>query len=134
MSGFLDDREHAAENLFAHNEERLFLAHRAGVRDLALWAAEAMALKPEQGDAYAGKLVDKLVSGTRDDQILVIVQTDLERAGKPALSTTAGTVLARAVALANDELSGRIPPRPLGRPAAEAHPTHPIGASLSWRD
>lgn len=134
MSGFLDDREHAAENLFAHNEERLFLAHRAGVRDLALWAAEAMALRSDQREAYAGKLIDKLVSGTRDDQILVIVQTDLERAGKPALSTTAGTVFAQAVATASDTLSGRIPPRPLGRPAAEAHHTHPIGASLSWRD
>ena len=134
MSGFLDDREHAAENLFAHNEERLFLAHRAGVRDLGLWAANEMRLDPEQRDAYADKLVEALISGVRDDQILAIVQTDLERAGKPALSTTAGVVLAKAVALANGELSGHTVLRPVEHATAKAHPTHRIGASLSWRD
>lgn len=134
MSGFLDDREHAAENLFAHNEELLFLAHRAGVRDLALWAADAMDLEPVQRDTYAVKLIDALVSGVGDEAILTIVQKDLEGAARAEAARKAAGVLTQAVARAAGELSGRTVPPPLGRPAAEAHTTRPIGASLSWRD
>lgn len=134
MSGFLDDREHAAENLFVHNEEMLFLARRAGVRDLARWAADAMGLAEAQRDTYVATLIDTMVDGSGDAAILQVVTKDLEAAGRGSDAADAARVLSQAVALAGDELSGRRPRQPLGRPASQTPKTHPIGASLSWRD
>ena len=134
MSGFLDDREHAAENIFAHTEELRFLAHRRAVQALGAWAAECMELDVPAALAYSGRIVDAFIGGTRQDQILLTVQSDLERAGKPALSMTAAAHLAQATAQAIDELAGRALPRPFGRPVKAVHRTHPIDASLSWRD
>ena len=134
MSGFLDDREHAAENLYAHEEEIRFLAHRRAIRSLGAWAAECMGFDEAAAQAYSAKVVDAFIGGSREDQILLTIQSDLERAGKPALSTNAATKLAQATAQATDELAGSAPPRPLGRPAKAVHHAHPIDASLSWRD
>ena len=134
MSGFLDDREHAAENRFAHDEELHFLAHRRAFHTLGTWAAECMELDQPAAQAYSGKIVDAFIGGLRDDQILLTVQNDLEQAGKPALSTTAAAKLAQANAQAIGELTGRAPQRPLGRPAETVHHAHWIDASLSWRD
>lgn len=132
MSRLLDEREHAAEGLFAHDEELRFLARRRAIEALSAWATEAMSVEGEAAAGYETRLVDAFVSGTPEDRILAQVQTDLERAGKPALSTTAATVHAQALAQATDELHGRVAPQP--RPAQPAHHYHPIDASLSWRD
>ena len=134
MSGFLDDREHAAENLFAHNEELLFLARRAGVRELALWVAREMGLEASKTDTYAVTLIDSFVSGVGDKAILTLVRTDLDAAGKAAASAQAAALFSRAVALASDDLSGRVAPKSAERHGAPVARTHPIGASLSWRD
>ena len=124
MSRFLDDREYAAENLFVRDEELRFLAHRRAFEALAAWATECISLDADAAARYETKLVDAFLAGVREEQILMMVQTDLEHAGKPALSTTAMTTLAQAKAQAIDELHGRVGPRPTG-PRGQAKPSHP---------
>ena len=133
MTGLFDEREHAAENLFAHEEELRFLAHRRAILSLGAWAAECMGLSAEAGRHYEAGLVDALVAGTLEERIVAEVQTDLERAGKPALSTTVGTVLSQAIAQATDELQGRAKPRPKDV-AVRARHAGTLNAALGWRD
>ena len=131
MSRMLRDREDAAETLFAHDEELRFLARRRAVETLGSWATEAMALTADAAARYQARLVDAFVSGAPEDRLLAQVQTDLERAGKPALSTTAVTFHAQALAQATDTLYGRIAPQP--QTARPMHSYHPLDATLGWR-
>ena len=133
MSRFLDKREQAAEGLFAHDEELRFLAHRRAVRSLASWGAECMGLEADATYKYETNLVAAFVAGASDERLAMRVASDLERAGKPALSTTASTVLAQAIALASDAVHGRVAPDPAPRRPLEPH-YHLFDATLSWRD
>lgn len=107
MSGLFDDRERAAESAFVHEEELSFVAHRRAIEALATWASESMGLNPEAARLYRAGLVDSVVANMRDEQIVERVQTDLERAGKPAMTTQVGVVLSRATASAIDALRGK---------------------------
>ena len=132
MSTMLRKREEAAEYLFALDEELRFFARRRAVEALGAWATEAMALRGESAARYEARLVDAFVSGAPEERLLAQVQTDLERAGKPALSTTAVIFHAQALAQATDVLHGRIAPQI--RAAQPTHHYHPLDALLSWRD
>ena len=107
MAHLFDERERTAENIFVHEEESRFLAHRRGMEAIAVWAADSMGLTPEDRSTYTQRIVDAFVSGTPEDRLVTAIQTDLERAGKPALSTNVGTVLAQAVAEATLTLRGQ---------------------------
>lgn len=107
MSQFLKDRERAAEGIFVREEELRFLAVRRGLQSLAGWAAEAMGLDKEAAKTYEDALVGDFLSGAPENAVVARVSTDLERAGKPAMSTTVGTTLSQAVAEATLALRGR---------------------------
>ncbi len=107
MAPMFGERERAAENIFVHDEELRFLAHRRGIEALSAWAVESMELSPEDGSRYTQHVVDAFVAGTPEDRLIASIQTDLERAGKPALSTNVGTILAQAVATATIALRGQ---------------------------
>ena len=106
-----EQRERAAESAFAHEEESRFVARRRAVQALSDWAARCMGLDAEGTEAYKTKLVDLFAANTLDDRLIARVQTDLERAGKPTMTTQVGTVFSwawRAIAEATDALKGRI--------------------------
>lgn len=135
MTRLFEEREYAAENLFAHDEELRFLAQRRAMHSLGAWAAECMAMSPEAALDYEGRLVDAFIAGTLESAIVAQVQTDLEHAGKPALSTTAGTVLAQATAAAIEGLRGH----KASAPPTEAHAVRAHRAAAAhdfwgWRD
>lgn len=135
MTRLFEEREYAAENLFAHDEELRFLAQRRAIHGLGAWAAECMAMNAEAALIYEGKLVDAFVAGTLESAIVAQVQTDLEHAGKPALSTTVGTVLAQATAEAIEDLRGHgAPARPTEVNAARARRVAAPHAFWGWRD
>jgi hypothetical protein len=115
MAGLFNERERTAENIFAHDEELRFLARRRGFEVLAAWAAESMELSEEDRSRYTLRIVGDFVSGVPEQRLMSTIQTDLERAGKPALSTSVGTVLAQAVADATLAQRG-----PLGPPTSKA--------------
>ena len=117
MAPLFVERERAAEGIYIRDEELRFFASRNGLRTLATWAGESIGLEAADIQAYGQRLVDAFVAGTPEDQIMRSVQTDLERAGKPALSTHVGTVLAQAVAQAAETLRHG-PAREPGTPPA----------------
>jgi hypothetical protein len=93
-----DERERAAENLFAHDQQRQFLARRRGIEVAAAWAAETMGLGPDERSRYVQSFVDAFILGGMEDRLILTMQTDLERAGKPAFSGQVGLILSRAAA------------------------------------
>ena len=56
MSTF-DDREHAFENRFAHDEEMKFKADARANKLLGLWAAELLGKSGDDANAYATEVV-----------------------------------------------------------------------------
>jgi hypothetical protein len=125
MSALFEERERAAEFGFAHGEELRFLAKRAAARDLAAWAAENMALDATATVTYADKMVGLLVAGAHEGDLISQVRSDLERAGKPAISNQADIVFARAMADADAKLNGTTPTRtPASGGATQRHQRH----------
>lgn len=106
MAPMFDERERTAESIFVHDEQMRFIARRRGLETLAAWAADAMGMTSEDKSRYSLRLIEAFVGGTTEEKLAETVQTDLERAGKPALSTHVGTTFARAVADATFELRG----------------------------
>lgn len=100
MTTSFEKRERAAEGLFVRKEEARFLAHRSAIEALGSWAGESMELDAAAQAAYSQQLVGRLVAGATDDELVMTVQTDLERAGKPSLSGHVQMVLVQAHAAA----------------------------------
>ena len=102
MSSLFDDRERAAEYGFTHAEELRFLAAREGVQALADWAAARM--HHADAAAYATILLDTLLGGASDEEIVARVRSDLDRAGQPDAANEVSVVLAQAFAQAHAKL------------------------------
>ena len=131
MGSMFDERERAAEGIFIRDEELRFLARRRGVEGLAAWAADSMAMDEDSKRGFSRRLVDLFLAGVPEHELVEIAQTDLERAGKPALSTNAATVLAQAIADATMTLKGRAPLAVAsGEPRAMFE--HPARPAHSW--
>lgn len=131
MSTLFDDRERAAEYGFTHEEELRFLARRKGVEALAAWAAEGMGLDAASSADYVEATLASFVHGEGEIDLVNRVRSDLERAGKPALSTTANDVLTRATAAATMDLHGTRP-RPPSEPKAEPRAEHHRSDFWGW--
>lgn len=87
-----------ADDIFVTGEQIRSLARRRGFESVATWAAECMGLSAHDTASYEAGVLAALVETSADARLLCRIQTDLERAGKPALSTYAGTIFANAVA------------------------------------
>ena len=85
------------------------LARKRGFEALAAWAAECMGMGAREASDYERGVIDMLLEARVETRVLCRIQTDLERAGKPALSTCAGTVFANAAAEAVADLEGHGP-------------------------
>jgi hypothetical protein len=80
MASF-DDRDHAFENKFAHDEELLFKATARRNKLLGLWAAEKMGKGGEVAQAYAKEVVMVDFDEPGDDDVLRKVTEDFKAAG-----------------------------------------------------
>jgi hypothetical protein len=76
-----DEREHAYENMFAHDAEMMFKVHARRNSLLGHWAAEQMGLTGEAAKAYAKTVVQEDLKEAGDDDVLRKVLADLESSG-----------------------------------------------------
>ncbi|HEV7290583.1 DUF1476 domain-containing protein [Sphingomonas sp. R647] len=76
-----DDRERAFEAKYARDEEMAFRVTARRNRLLGQWAAEKMALTPEETDAYAKAVVQADFEESGDDDVIRKLLGDLTAAG-----------------------------------------------------
>lgn len=76
-----DDREHAFEAKFAHDEEMAFRITARRNRLVGLWAAEQMKLTKEETEAYTAAVVHSDLEGGGEDDVIRKLVGDLTAAG-----------------------------------------------------
>lgn len=79
-----DDRERAFEAKFARDEEMTFRITARRNRLLGQWAAQKMALTPEETDAYAKAVVQADFEEAGDEDVIRKLLGDLLAAGVEA--------------------------------------------------
>ena len=79
-----DDREHAFEAKFAHDEEMAFRVTARRNKLLGQWAARRMRLTPEETDAYASAVVQAEFEEAGDEDVVRKLLGDLTAAGVSA--------------------------------------------------
>ncbi len=82
------------------------IACKRGLEAVAAWAAECMGMGAREAADYERGIIDAFAQTPIETRLLCRIQTDLERAGKPALSTCAGMIFANAAAEALADLEG----------------------------
>lgn len=80
MSGF-DNREKAAENKFALDQELRFKANARRNKLLGQWAAGLLGKAGADADAYAAEVVKSDFEAPGDEDVFQKVRGDLEAAG-----------------------------------------------------
>ncbi len=108
MTRSLEWGERAADSASTRTQDSGFLARRAGIETLARWAAEGFGFDEPARAAYVAAIVARFIAGADETDLVLRVRSDLERAGKPALSTHADAVHARAVREAASGVTGRV--------------------------
>ena len=78
-----DEREHAFEQKFAHDQEIRFRVHAVRNRLLGQWAAQKLRLRPAEAEAYASALAQADVAKFHDDEIVKKVLGDFLANGEP---------------------------------------------------
>ncbi|TVQ53677.1 MAG: DUF1476 domain-containing protein [Rhodobacteraceae bacterium] len=76
-----DEREHAFESAFAHNEELRFKAMARRNKLIGLWAAGALGKTGEDAIEYAKTVVTAALAHGSDDDVYEKLTTDLKAAG-----------------------------------------------------
>ena len=76
-----DDREHAFENKFAHDEEMKFRAEARRNRLLGLWAAGLMGKSGDDAAAYAKEVIKADFEEAGDEDVFRKVRGDFDTAG-----------------------------------------------------
>jgi hypothetical protein len=76
-----DNREHAFENMFAHDQEMQFRIAARRNKLIGRWAAEQMKLTPEETDAYAKSIVQADFEEVGDEDVIRKLLGDLTAAG-----------------------------------------------------
>ena len=77
----LDDREHAFENMFAHDEEMKFKAVVRRNKLLGLWAAELLGKDGEEATAYAAEVVAADFQRTGHEDVFEKIRADFDANG-----------------------------------------------------
>ena len=72
-----DDREHAFEAKFAHDEEMKFKAEARRNKLLGLWAAEMLGKSGDEADAYARDVIAADFAEAGDEDVYRKVANDL---------------------------------------------------------
>lgn len=78
-----DEREHAFEEKFAHDQEIRFRVHAARNRLLGLWAADRLHLNQAEREAYAMALAQADIAKFHDDDLVRRIMGDFLARGEP---------------------------------------------------
>ena len=81
MGRLFEERERAAELMFARDEEARFIARCRRMRKMAAFVAEKLGVDAQTAEAYAVELIGALVQGMKDETLLERVQADLAANG-----------------------------------------------------
>lgn len=81
MTRLFEERERAAELIFARAEETRFVLRCHGIRSLAAFAASKLGLDGLSADAYAQELLSFAVNGMKDADLIDRVRADLAANG-----------------------------------------------------
>ncbi len=95
-----DEREHAFEQQFAHDQEIRFRVHAMRNRLLGQWAAQKLRLKPSEAETYATELATADVASFRDDEIVKRVLGDFLAKGEAATESEIREQLAKLLPIA----------------------------------
>jgi len=96
-----DDREHAFESKFAHDEEMRFRAQARRDKLLGLWAAGLLGKSGADADAYAKDVVKSNFEEAGDEDVFRKVSGDL---GDKASATTIRTRMVELMAEAKRQI------------------------------
>lgn len=100
----MDDREHAFENKFAHDEELRFKAMARRNKLLGLWAANLLGKSGEEAAAYARDVVAAEFEARGDEDVFRKVRTDLDAAGVQQSDHQIRRRMVELLAVAADEI------------------------------
>ncbi len=103
-----DNREHAFEEQFAHDQEVRFRVHAVRNRLLGLWVAEKLHLRPAEAEAYATTLAQADVASFHDDQLVTRVMGDLLARGERVTDSEIRQQLARLLPVAKKRVAEKI--------------------------
>ena len=101
-----DEREHAFEQKFAHDQEIRFRVHAVRNRLLGQWAAQRLRLKPAEADAYATALAQADVAKFHDDEIVKKIRGDLLANGDAVTEAEIREQLAQTLLAAKRRVAG----------------------------
>lgn len=104
MARLFEERERAAELLFARAEEVRFLAHCHGIQSLAAFATNKLGFDAAAANAYADVLVTALLQGMKDEPLIERVRADLAANGQIVSVAELRAELARSSAQASHGL------------------------------
>ncbi len=104
-----EDRERAAEYLFARTEEARFAAHCGSIRALAIFAMAKLGVDGRTAEAYARVLIAAMIEGQHDEDLIARVQGDLRANGIEVARGELQAVVLRAAA-PQESLSRVAPP------------------------
>lgn len=76
-----DEREHAFENMFAHDAELQFKALARCNKLLGMWAAERMGLTGDAAESYARSVINEALKKSAEEKVLRKIAEDLEDKG-----------------------------------------------------
>lgn len=88
MTG-IENREHALEDKYAHDQELLFRIESGAAKLLGLWAAQEMGLSGEDAADYAGSVVASNLKEAGVTDVTAKVSHDLAAKGLPTDLVTA---------------------------------------------
>lgn len=102
-----DEREHAFEDKFAHDQELRFRVHARRNRLFGLWAAERLGLAQAQAEAYATALAQADAAKFSDDAIVRRVLDDFTAKGVTVTALELQRQLEHLLPLAKQQVMGK---------------------------
>jgi hypothetical protein len=102
-----DEREHAFEEKFAHDQELRFKVHARRNRLLGKWAADRLGLTGPAAETYAASLAQLDATKFNDDALIRRVVDDLTAKGKATTESEVRSQLTKLLPVAKKEISGQ---------------------------
>lgn len=99
-----NDREKAAENKYAHDQERQFKVKARRTKLMGLWAARRMNLSGAAADDYAKSLIAATISSNDDEDIVAQVKADLSGRGITATEKEIKEELFKVTQIAKEQI------------------------------
>jgi hypothetical protein len=103
-----DEREHAFEEKFAHDQEIRFRVRAVRNRLLGFWVAEKLRFRPAEAEAYATALAQAGVAKFQDDDIVRRVVGDLLAQGEPTTEAEIRRQLERLLPIAKTRVAEKL--------------------------